>query len=505
MQAELQRRPHNGSPQTVGRYEHLRPPTSPEERPTERHDGETGGFVLVVDDDSGMQRAVKAILTRQGFQVRGANSAEDALVMLSEVDPDLILLDIQMTGMSGMDLLKILRRDKPQVPVVMMTAFGTVQVAVRAVQQGAYDFLTKPFDSIDHVANVVRKGVAHRRLAERNKFLENALEIRDRYEDLVGKSAPMRDVFELVESVSYSASSVLIQGESGTGKELVARAIHFRSPRNDKPFIIINCSALTETLLESELFGHVKGAFTGAMANKRGLFEAAHTGTIFLDEIGDIPAATQVKLLRVLQEGEVKRVGSTETTKVDVRVIAATNVDLPTAMRDGRFREDLFYRLNVITVALPPLRERAEDIPLLAYHMLKRYSEKMHKGITGFTNNVLELLQAYRWPGNVRELENVVERAVVLCRDEVIDMKHLPHHLQQNNFTKNGDQLEFANLPFPTAKRLAVQAFEKRYLLHLLARTDGNISQASREAGLDRSNFRRILKKHDIDVDQLAA
>ncbi|MEC8022814.1 MAG: sigma-54 dependent transcriptional regulator [Myxococcota bacterium] len=483
------------------RYDHLQSTTSPVEAAAA---DAAKAQILVVDDDPAMQRAVKTILSRQGHQVVVAGSAEDALAVLSEANFDVVMLDVQMTGMSGLELLPILRNERPELHVVMMTAFATVQTAVRAVKEGAHDFLTKPFDSIDHVSNVVRKAVEHKRLTERNRQLEQQLEIRDRYEDMVGRSAPMLEVFELVESVSYSSSSVLIQGESGTGKELVARAIHFRSPRKNKPFVVINCSALTETLLESELFGHAKGAFTGATAHKKGLFEVAHTGTIFLDEIGDIPPSTQVKLLRVLQQGELKRVGSNEIVKVDVRTIAATNVNLQEAMRVGKFREDLFYRLNVITVSLPALRERVDDIPLLAYHMLQRCNAKLGKDITGFSSEVLEIFQGYRWQGNVRELENVVERAVVLCRSETIEARHLPGHLQQNTFIKNGDQTDYSHLPFSVAKKLAVNAFEKRYMTQLLVRNEGNVSQSSRDAALDRSNFRRVLKKHDIDVDELA-
>jgi len=350
------------------------------------------------------------------------------------------------------------------------------------------------------VVNVVRKAVQHKQLLDRARFLEDALDNRERYEDLVGSSIKMKEVFELVESVSYSTATVLIQGESGTGKELVARATHYRSPRRDRPFVAVNCSALTESLLESELFGHMKGSFTGATADKKGLFETASGGTIFLDEIGEIPLSMQVKLLRVLQEGEVKRVGANDTRMVDIRVIAATNKDLQTLMKEGTFREDLYYRLNVITVVLPPLRERADDVPALAYHFLTRYNEKLGKKVTGLEADVLEVLQIYSWPGNVRELENVIERAMVLARGETLHMRDLPPHLREGSFSTNADMDDFGNLSFNAAKKLAVQAFERRYLKQVLVRTDGNISSASREAGLDRSNFRRILKKHDLDV-----
>jgi len=462
-------------------------------------DTETSGTLLVVDDDPGMLRAVQTILSRQGYRVLAANGVEQARDFLKETTPQAILLDIQMPGMSGLEFLPILVRDYANTPVVMMTAYATVETAVKAVKEGAYDFLTKPFENIDQVVNVVRKAVQHKELLDRTRFLEDALDNRERYEDLVGSSTKMKEVFDLVESVSYSTATVLIQGESGTGKELVARATHYRSPRRDKAFVAVNCSALTETLLESELFGHVKGAFTGATTDKKGLFEAASGGTIFLDEIGEIPPSMQVKLLRVLQEGEVKRVGDTGTRKVDVRTIAATNKDLQAMMKDGTFREDLFYRLNVITVALPPLRERVDDVPALSYHFLQRYNQKLGKGLTGFSTDVIQLLQNYRWPGNVRELENVVERAVVLAREEAVQVRDLPQHFRDDSFTKNSDMDDFGNLPFNAAKKLAVQAFEHRYLTRIMTRTDGNISMASREAGLDRSNFRRILKKHGID------
>ena len=299
--------------------------------------------------------------------------------------------------------------------------------------------------------------------------------------------------------MSHSSATILIEGESGTGKELVARAIHFRSDRRDKPFVAVNCSALTDTLLESELFGHMKGAFTGATANKKGLFEAADGGTIFLDEIGDIPAATQVRLLRVLQEGEVKRVGANDTIKVDVRVIAATNVDLNRAREAGKFREDLYYRLNVIGIGLPPLRDRPEDVPLLAQHFLKLYTQKATKKITGISASAMEALTCNRWVGNVRELENVIERAVVLTSREVIDVEDLPPGFREAQ--KGGGEVEMASLahlPYAEAKRLAMRAFERRYLSSLLERHENNISSAARAAGVDRSNFRRLLKQYEV-------
>ena len=329
--------------------------------------------VLVVDDDKIVLRAVTEILQREGYYVVAIDDAVEGLAAARDPSIDVAILDIRMPHLSGMDLLKAIKQARPEVEVIMMTAFATVETAVEAVKAGAYDYLTKPFSNIDEVSLTVAKAAERKALKDRTRVLEEQLTAKGQFEDLIGQSNQMRAVFKLVETVSYSSATVLIQGESGTGKELVARAIHYRSPRKDKPFVAVNCSALTDTLLESELFGHVKGSFTGATANKKGLFEAADGGTIFLDEIGDVPPATQVRLLRVLQEGEVKRVGANETTKVDVRVIAASNVDLARAKEQGKFREDLFYRLNVITVTLPPLRDRPEDVPLLAQHFLRMY------------------------------------------------------------------------------------------------------------------------------------
>jgi DNA-binding NtrC family response regulator len=455
--------------------------------------------ILVVDDDKIVLRAVKEILTREGYQVLAVDDAVEGLAAARDPSIDVCLLDIKMPNLSGMDLLRALKRERPEVEVIMMTAFATVETAVQAVKAGAYDYLTKPFENIDEVSLTVAKAVERKGLREHTRVLEEALTARTQFEDLIGQSPQMRAVFKLVETVSHSAATILIEGESGTGKELVARAIHFRSGRRDKPFVAVNCSALTDTLLESELFGHVKGAFTGATGNKKGLFEAADGGTIFLDEIGDIPPATQVRLLRVLQEGEVKRVGATDNVKVDVRVIAATNVDLNRAREAGRFREDLYYRLNVIGIHLPPLRDRPGDVPLLAQHFLKVYVQKSQKKVTGISPSAMEALTCNRWVGNVRELENVIERAVVLTPREIIDPDDLPPSFRQAQ--KGGGDVEvasLAHLPYAEAKRLAMRAFERRYLSSLLERHEDNVSSAARAAGVDRSNFRRLLKQYEV-------
>ncbi|MBL9039145.1 MAG: sigma-54-dependent Fis family transcriptional regulator [Archangium sp.] len=455
--------------------------------------------ILIVDDDKIVLRAASEILQREGYTVIAIDDAVEGLAAVKDPTFDVAVLDIKMPNLSGMDLLKAFKQTRSDVEVIMMTAFATVETAVEAVKGGAYDYLTKPFENIDVLSLAVARAAEKKALRDRTRVLEEALTVRNQFEDLVGQSQQMRAVFKLVETVSYSTATVLIQGESGTGKELVARAIHYRSPRKEKPFIAVNCSALTDTLLESELFGHMKGSFTGATANKKGLFEAADGGTIFLDEIGDIPATTQVRLLRVLQEGEVKRVGSNDTLKVDVRVIAATNVDLARAKELGKFREDLFYRLNVITVQLPPLRDRPEDIPLLSHHFLKIYAEKIGKRVHTITAGAMELLTTARWVGNVRELENCMERAVVLAGGELVDVDDLPNEVRSTR-RGNGEVEVFslAHLPYAQAKKLALRAFERRYLSALLERSNGNVSSASRAAGVDRSNFRRLLKQYEV-------
>jgi two-component system response regulator HydG len=456
--------------------------------------------ILVVDDDRVVLKAVTQILERAGYQVVAIDDAVEALSASKDPSIDAAVLDIKMPNLSGMDLLKAIKAARPDVEVIMMTAFATAETAVAAVKAGAYDYLTKPFENIDEVSLTVAKAVERKALKDRTRVLEEALSAKSQFEDMIGQSPQMRSVFKLVETVSYSSATVLIQGESGTGKELVARAIHFRSPRKDKPFVAVNCSALTDTLLESELFGHVKGSFTGATSHKKGLFEAADGGTIFLDEIGDVPPATQVRLLRVLQEGEVRRVGANESIKVDVRVIAASNVDLARAKEQGKFREDLFYRLNVIAVNLPPLRDRPEDIPLLASHFMKMYAAKAGKQITGITQGAMEALTVHRWVGNVRELENVIERAVVLTSNEVLDVEELPPGFRERS-QGGGDAVEIfslAHLPYAQAKRLAMRAFERRYLSALLEKSNYNVSSAARAAGVDRSNFRRLLKQYEV-------
>jgi two-component system, NtrC family, response regulator HydG len=465
--------------------------------------------VLIVDDEPTLLRALESLLRKKGYDVTGLDSPIVATQKLAQEDFDVALLDIKMPQLSGLELLNAVKHRRPEVEVIMMTGHATVETALAAVRAGAYDYLTKPFEDVEVVARAVAKAAERKNLFDRNRQLETALREREGgpAEGLVGNSGPIREVTRMIDAVAYSAATVLVTGESGTGKELVARALHARSPRKGHPFVALNCGALTETLLESELFGHVKGAFTGAQRDQKGLFDAADGGTIFLDEIGDIPLSTQVRLLRVLQEGEIKRVGSADSVRVDVRVIAATHRDLPKLVKSGKFREDLFYRLNVINIPLPSLRERVEDIPLLAHHFLRRYAERLSKKVRALSPEAIELLCGYRFPGNVRELENAVERAVVLSGSEIITPADLPPAVTGRTAPlvreapATGEETAWLTLSYAAAKEQSLRRFEKSYVEALMRACDNNISAAARKAGMDRSNFKRVLRKYRTDVE----
>ena len=465
--------------------------------------------VLVVDDEPTLLAAIESLLRKKGHEVVALDSPIAATQRLAAEDFDVALLDIKMPQLSGLELLNAVKHRRPEVEVVMMTGHATVETALQAVRAGAYDYLTKPFEDVELVARAVAKAAERKALWDRNRQLESQLREREggAPDGLVGASPPIREVQRMIDAVAYSAATVLVTGESGTGKELVARALHARSPRKGHPFVALNCGALTETLLESELFGHVRGAFTGAQRDQKGLFDAADGGTIFLDEIGDVPLSTQVRLLRVLQEGEIKRVGSADSVRVDVRVIAATHRDLPKLVRSGKFREDLFYRLNVINVPLPPLRERAEDVPLLAHHFLRRYTDRLGKRVKTLSPEAVELLCGYRWPGNVRELENAVERAVVLCRGESLSPTDLPPSITGRTAPlvreapTSADDPQWLALSYAAAKEQALRRFEKAYVEAIMRSCDNNISAAARKAGMDRSNFKRVLRKYRSDVE----
>ncbi|HEX8790159.1 MAG TPA: sigma-54 dependent transcriptional regulator [Polyangiaceae bacterium] len=490
------------------------PPPVPQEVPAAIH-------VLVADDEPPLRRSLARVLESRGMRVGVVEDGQQALDYVAKTPPDVALLDVMMPGLSGLEVLAHLKATGATCEVVLMTALVDVESAVSAMRAGAYNFLTKPFHSNDAVAHAVEKAAEHRRLAVRAQRLEEVLLSKERFGEIIGDSQRMLDVYRLIEGVATASSTVLVLGESGTGKELVARAIHARSQRAKKPFVAVNCGAIPKELVESELFGHVRGAFTGAQTARAGLFETADGGTVLLDEVGDLPLAAQVKLLRVLQEGEIKRVGSDETRTVDVRVLAATNVDLATRIQDGSFRRDLYYRLNVIALELPPLRERGDDVLLLANHFLQKFARSMQRVAKRLSPEAMRALCEYEWPGNVRELEHAIEHAMVLAQRDVITVadlpfarrpaalremapvptsptaaaSHAPPTERATHDPTRGMLADLARLPYTEAKRRLLALFDETYTAELLRGTGNNMSEAARRAGLDRSNFRRLLKR----------
>jgi len=460
--------------------------------------------LLVVDDDESLVKVFERVAKEQGLTVALCRTGVEALEYLNKNVVEVAVVDINLPGYNGMQVLEYIKRNQFPTETIMMTGVGNVETAVNAIKMGAYDYITKPFEDINKVVVLINKALERYRLMQKIRRLERQSSDQISYEELVGKSRNMQDVFSTIDSIAGTTSTVLVLGESGTGKELVARAIHKRSKRKDKPFVVINCAALSEHLLESELFGHKKGSFTGAISDKRGLFEEADNGTIFLDEIGEVPPLIQVKLLRILQEGEMRPVGGNQSKKVDVRVIAATNRDLQQFVKDGMFREDLYYRLNVISITLPPLRDRPEDIPLLSYHFLEKYRKKMEKEVTKISVDALQSLQSYRWVGNVRELENVIERAVVLVNGDTITARDLPPKILGDAFyltsDESGDSSDLSKFDYQEAKNRALWAFNRSYLSNLLRQANGNLSSAATKAGMDRSNFKKIIKKYNVEI-----
>ena len=444
--------------------------------------------VLIVDDDEKMRNLLQKVLVRNGYGVSAAGSGESALRRIEEQGYDIVLSDIRMPSMDGMELLGRIREVSPETTVIMMTAFGSVGSAVEAMKQGAYDYISKPF-KMDEVLIVLSRVVEEKRLRRELISMRRALAERYAFGNIVGKSKPMQEVYDLIRRVAPTTATVLIRGKSGTGKELVARALHFNGPRKEGPFVPVNCSALPENLLESELFGHVKGAFTGAAADREGLFVEADGGTIFLDEIAEMGPELQSRLLRVLQEREVRPVGGSRQRTVDVRVIAATNQDLETRVKEGRFREDLYYRLNVIPIRLPDLRERLEDIPLLVDHFLKKYAGEVG-GVKRISREVLAALARYSWPGNVRELENVVQRMAVLCAGEEIQLEDLPPELRTAR-----EEL----LPRAVREEVTLSELEKEYILMVLERTGGNQTRTAEILGIDRRTLYRKLQSYKAE------
>ncbi len=477
------------------------PPPPADERPQ----SDRALNVLVVDDEPTLRRNLARLLLARGMRVVTASDGAQAIEVLSSQDFDVALVDLMMPNVGGLELLEHVKSSGLNLEMIVMTAFGDVETAVRTVRLGAFHFLTKPFRSNDEVVVTVQKAAEHRRLVSRTELLERRLEQAEGFGELVGGSARMREVYRLALGVAPTETTVLILGESGTGKELTARAIHKHSRRRDAPFVAVNCSAIPMELVESELFGHMRGAFSGATSTREGLFETANGGTIFLDEVGDLPALAQVKLLRVLQQGEIKPVGANETRVVDVRVVAATNVDLATQIEQGRFREDLFYRLNVVAIELPPLRERQQDIPVLAYHFLRKHASRARRDIRTIMPEAMKVLESFAWPGNVRELENAIEHAVVFCSGDTLSPADLPlpratasPQVMPASGPGDGFPESAFDLPFREAKQRALEAFEAAYLSKQMARADGNVSEAARIAGLDRSNFRRVAKRAGV-------
>jgi len=447
--------------------------------------------ILIVEDEDKLQRALELHLRSLGFEVAKAGSAEAALAQIDRAD--LILSDLRLPGMDGLEFLSRIRLTNSVSPVVLMTAYGTVENAVEAMRKGASDFLTKPF-SLDHLTTVVERALEMRALRDENRKLREELGHRYDLQNIIGRSAAMQEVFQLVMRVAAAKSTVLIAGESGVGKDLIARAIHYHSARRERPFIKINCTAIPENLMESELFGYEKGAFTGASTAKAGKFEEANGGTVFLDEIGDVSPSVQVKLLRILQERQFERLGSNKTVSIDVRVLAATNQDLRVALEQGTFREDLFYRLNVVPINMPPLRKRKEDIPFLAEYFLKKYSAEAGRPMDTFTPEAMAALEAHYWPGNVRELENVIERAVVLARGNRLDASDIRIDDLHRRPTSSDDNF----LP----PGMTLEEYEKWLIQEALRRADGNKSQAARLLGLTRNAFRyRLSQTGDTSAD----
>ena len=452
------------------------------------------GKILIVDDERSMRELIEVDLSHRDYETRHCATAEEAIRRLKEDDFDVVLTDVRMPGTSGLQLCEQVVANRPDIPVVVMTAFGSLETAVDAIRVGAFDFVTKPIE-MDLLAIVLERAVKHRQLKEQVRLLSERVAHAGRFGDMIGDSPVMRELYDQLERVADSEASILITGESGTGKEIVARSIHERSRRRDAPFVPVNCAAMPDALLESELFGHAKGAFTDARSERKGLFLQAHGGTLFLDEIGEMDQSMQAKLLRALEENRIRPVGGDQEVSFDVRVLSATNRDLESAIEEGRFREDLFFRINVIQLVVPPLRARGTDVLLIAQHYLKLFAERAAKPIQGISDKAAEKLLGYSWPGNVRELRNVIERAVALTRYENIAVEDLPEKVRDYRATQmviaGEDPDEFATM----------EEVERRYILHVLHAVGGNKSNAARVLGLDRKTLYRKLNSYGVSSD----
>jgi two-component system response regulator AtoC len=444
--------------------------------------------LLVVDDDPVTVGLLKEVLSKEGYEVETALSGEEAIRRGTDHPFDLIITDVRMGDKDGMDVLRTFKQISPETTVIIITAFGSIETAIEAIREGAFDYISKPF-KLEEITLTVCRALEQRRLIQENKLYRGELLDKYQFKNVIGRTRQMFQVYKTIAKVADTKSTVLLYGERGTGKELIARSIHYNSLRNDHPFIPVDCASLVETLMESELFGHVRGAFTGALYAKKGLFEEADGGTLFLDEVSNISLTMQTKLLRFLQEYEIKKVGGTENIKLDVRIIAATNQPLEPLVKCGKFREDLFDRLNVVSILLPPLRERKEDIPLLANHFLQKFIEENHKNISHVSPEALEILIQYTWPGNVRELEHTIERAVIFSAHPII----LPEDLPRKIF----EEIRGVEALLPE-KPISLRELEKRYALRVLQQTGGNKKKASEILGIDRATLYRLLGKEEV-------
>jgi DNA-binding NtrC family response regulator len=464
----------------------------------------TKGKILVVDDEEIVLKSCQKILEGGGHQVFTALSGQEAFELLGKESIDIVITDIKMPGMDGMEVLERIKEKYPDILVIMITGYSTVQSAVQAMKLGAFDYIPKPFTP-DEVLVVVEKALEKKSLIYENIYLRKELEAKYGFDNIIGSSPKMQEVYKLIRKVAPTDSTVLIRGESGTGKELIARAIHFNSPRKQRPFVPVDCGVLASELLESELFGHVKGSFTGAIVTKPGLFEVADGGSIFLDEIGDTNPNFQSKLLRVIQEREFTPVGGVKAKKVDLRFIVATNKNLEKLVEQKQFREDLFYRLNVISIPIPPLKERKDDIPLLAYHFLKKYAKEMKKDIKSISVDAMNMLNAYGWPGNVRQLENVIERAIVMAEGDTVTTEHLPFAVRaemahpDTPIPKTSEELKEIK---KRARESAVENIEKSFILDALTRNDWNITKSAKDVGMQRPNFQALMRKYNIRLEK---
>jgi DNA-binding NtrC family response regulator len=453
--------------------------------------------LLIIDDEKSLLEVLSMVFKKEGYEVKAAASGAEALEILNSNSVDLVITDIRMPHISGMEILQYVKGNMPEVPVIVITAYGSIQQAVEALKAGALDYIVKPFD-VEELKILVARGLERKHLEQENLLLKKDLKEKFRFEDMIGKSRLMQEIYVLIEKVASTDSTVLITGESGTGKEMAARAIHNLSRRRDKPFVTINCAALPESLLESELFGHTKGSFTGAVSDKKGMFEVAHKGTLFLDEIGEMSPWTQVKLLRALQERKIRRVGGTEEIPIDVRVIAATNQDLKKRIEEGKFREDLYYRLNVISFEMPPLRKRVEDIPLLVQHFLQKYCQQMGKKMKRLAPEVMGIFEVYTWPGNIRELENVIERIVAIEDRETITSACLPP--------------EMVGMARKDEKRVELEpnfnlndyldSIAKRYILKALDMSGGRLKKAAPLLGVSYRTLRYLVDKYGLKAKE---